>query len=173
MRGVGVEWVRTVETYRIKQFKAALKEALTTPESGPKVIIAMGECMLNRQRREKPLFIAAVQQGERRVRARFGVDPDGCTGDHSCIRLSGCPSLTVAPNRDPLREDPVAAVAQDCVGCGVCGEIAHAVILCPSFYRADLIHNAGSWERWWARAQFRVIAFLQRWSDRRRFARLA
>ncbi|WP_295530925.1 indolepyruvate ferredoxin oxidoreductase subunit alpha [Novosphingobium sp. Chol11] len=173
VRGVGVEWVRTVETYRIKQFKAALKEALTTRESGPKVIIAVGECMLNRQRREKPLFAAAVKQGERRVRARFGVDPDVCTGDHSCIRLSGCPTLTVAPNPDPLREDPVAAVAQDCVGCGVCGEIAHAAILCPSFYRADLIHNAGPWERRWAKVQTQVTGTLQRWSDKRRLARLA
>ena len=173
VRGVGVEWVRTVETYRIKQVKAALKEALTTPQRGPKVIIAAGECMLNRQRREKPLFAAAVKKGERRVRARFGVDPDVCTGDHSCIRLSGCPSLTVAPNPDPLREDPVAAVSQDCVGCGVCGEIAHAAVLCPSFYRADLVHNAGGWERRFTAAQTRVIATLQRWSDQRRLARAA
>jgi indolepyruvate ferredoxin oxidoreductase alpha subunit len=173
VRGVGVEWVRTVETYRIKQVKAALKEALTTPTRGPKVIIAAGECMLNRQRREKPMFAAAVKKGERRVRARFGVDPDVCTGDHSCIRLSGCPSLTVAPNPDPLREDPVAVVAQDCVGCGVCGEVAHAAVLCPSFYRADLVHNAGRWERGWARAQSRTIGALQRWSERRRLARAA
>ena len=171
VRGVGVEWVRTVETYRIKHVTRALREALTTPERGPKVIIAAGECMLNRQRREKPRFAAAVKAGKRRVRARFGVDPDVCTGDHSCIRLSGCPSLTIAPNPDPLREDPVAAVSQDCVGCGVCGEIAHAAVLCPSFYRTDLIHNAGAWERRLARAQGAVIGRLARWSDRRRVAR--
>ena len=173
VRGVGVEWVRTVETYRIKQVRAALREALTTSERGPKVIIAAGECMLNRQRREKPLFAAAVKAGKRRVRARFGVDPDLCTGDHSCIRLSGCPSLTIAPNPDPLREDPVAAVSQDCVGCGVCGEVAHAAVLCPSFYRADLVHNAGPWERRWARVQARAIGALQHWSERRRLARAA
>ena len=34
-------------------------------------------------------------RGERVVRERFGVDSDTCTGDHSCIRLSGCPSLTI------------------------------------------------------------------------------
>jgi len=33
-----------------------LKEALTSPEKGPKVIVASSECMLNKQRRIKPLF---------------------------------------------------------------------------------------------------------------------
>src|SRR3546814_8171816 len=64
--------------------------------------------MLNKQRREKPLVRKAVKDGKRVVRERFGVDSDTCTGDHSCIRLSGCPSLTIKPNPDPLRQDPVA-----------------------------------------------------------------
>jgi indolepyruvate ferredoxin oxidoreductase alpha subunit len=84
-----------------------LREALTTPEKGPKVIVAQSECMLNKQRRVRPLMNSAIKGGERVVRERFGVDPDTCTGDHSCIRLSGCPSLTVAPNPDPLRTEPV------------------------------------------------------------------
>ena len=67
------------------------------------------------------------------MRTRFWVDPEVCTGDHSCIRLSGCPSLTIKPNEDPLRTDPVAHVNNDCVGCGLCGEVAHAAQLCPSF----------------------------------------
>ena len=67
------------------------------------------------------------------VRERFGVDADTCTGDHSCIRLSGCPSLTISANPDPLRKDPVATVLDSCVGCGLCGEVAHAAVLCPSF----------------------------------------
>ena len=69
------------------------------------------------------------------MRERFGVDADTCTGDHSCIRLSGCPSLSIKPNPDPLRTDPVATVLDSCVGCGLCGEVAHAAVLCPSFYR--------------------------------------
>ena len=72
-----------------------LKEALTSTEKGPKVIVASSECMLNKQRRIKPLFNKAVKGGERVVRERFGVDEDVCTGDHACIRLSGCPSLSV------------------------------------------------------------------------------
>ncbi len=85
------------------------------------------------------------------VRERFGIDADVCTGDHSCIRLSGCPSLTVKTNPDPLRRDPVAYVDNSCVGCGVCGEVAHAAVLCPSFYRADVIVNPTAWDRLKAR----------------------
>ena len=81
------------------------------------------------------------------VKARFGVDDEICTGDHSCIRLSGCPSLTVKPSPDPLRTDPVAAVIESCVGCGLCGEVAHAAVLCPSFYRADIVSNPNWWDR--------------------------
>jgi NAD-dependent dihydropyrimidine dehydrogenase PreA subunit len=72
---------------------------------------------------------------------KYGVDEDTCTGDHSCIRLSGCPTLTVKDNPDPLRRDPVATVIDGCVGCGLCGENAHAAVLCPSFYRAEVIQN--------------------------------
>jgi indolepyruvate ferredoxin oxidoreductase alpha subunit len=72
---------------------------------------------------------------------RFGVDEEVCTGDHSCIRLSGCPSLTVKPSTDPLRTDPIATVDNNCVGCGLCGEVSHAASLCPAFYQAERVRN--------------------------------
>ena len=126
---------------RREDARHAASEALTTAVKGPKVIIAQSECMLNKQRRERPLMRKRMEGGERVVRERFGVDPDTCTGDHSCIRLSGCPSLTLAPNPDPLRREPVTKVINSCVGCGLCGEVAHAAVLCPSFYRASIIAN--------------------------------
>ena len=67
------------------------------PSTGLKVIIADGECQLARQRRVRAEDAAKLKRGERVVRTRFGVDDEICTGDHSCIRLSGCPSLTVKP----------------------------------------------------------------------------
>ena len=169
VRGVGVQWVRTVtHTYDLAQMKAALKEALTTRERGPKVIVAQSECMLNRQRREKPLQRQRAAAGERVVRERFGVDPDTCTGDHSCIRLSGCPSLTVKPNPDPLRTDPVAAVVDSCVGCGLCGEVSHAAVLCPSFYKARIVTNPTRADRWREALRARVIGWLQARATARR-----
>ena len=162
VRGVGVKWVRTLNrTYSVGRMRDLLREALTTPERGPKVIVAASECQLNRQRRVKPLVREAIKRGQRVVRERFGVDPDTCTGDHSCIRLSGCPSLSVRPNPDKLRRDPVAAVDNTCVGCGVCGEVADAAVLCPSFYRADLISNPNWWDQLRHRVSKAVITRLQ------------
>jgi indolepyruvate ferredoxin oxidoreductase alpha subunit len=168
VRGVGVKWVRHTRTYDMAQTLSVLREALTTKFRGPKVIVAEGECQLNRQRRVRPLMKKAIGEGKRVVRERFGVDPDTCTGDHSCIRLSGCPSLTVKPNPDPLRTDPIAHVDNSCVGCGVCGEVAHAAVLCPSFYRAELLYNPSWRDRVLARIRAAVIGAFQRRSDRRR-----
>jgi indolepyruvate ferredoxin oxidoreductase alpha subunit len=168
VRGVGVKWVRTVtRTYDVAHMRDVLRDALTTKEKGPKVIVAQSECTLNKQRRVKPLMLQRAKEGHRVVREKFGVDSDTCTGDHSCIRLSGCPSLTVTDNPDPLRLDPVATVLDSCVGCGLCGEVAHAAKLCPSFYRADVVSNPGQWERFVARVRQAIIGVLQRRSDRR------
>jgi len=168
VRGVGVDWVRTItRTYDVAKMRDTLREALTTREQGPKVIIAQSECMLNKQRRVRPLMNKAIKDGQRVVRERFGVDPDTCTGDHSCIRLSGCPSLTVAPNPDPLRTEPVTKVINSCVGCGLCGEVAHAAVLCPSFYRASIISNPSGWDRFKEKLRNAVIGFLQRRLEKR------
>jgi indolepyruvate ferredoxin oxidoreductase alpha subunit len=163
VRGVGAGWVRQVDrTYDVARMKAVLKEALTTAAKGPKVIVASSECMLNRQRREKPLFQAAVKAGKRMIRPRFGVDQDVCTGDHACMRLSGCPSLSLKHTGEKLRDDPVAAIDNSCVGCGHCGEVSTAAILCPSFYRADVVENPDWRDRFLARVRGAVIGALQR-----------
>jgi len=161
LKGVGVKWVETITTYHLGKMTRALKRALTTRRKGLKVIVAEGECQLARQRRLKPLVRERLQRRQRSVRTKFGVDEDVCTGDHSCIRLSGCPSLTLKPNPDPLRTDPVAHVNDGCVGCGLCGEVADAAALCPSFYRADVIRNPGFLDRLLHRLRRRVISRLQ------------
>jgi len=169
VRGVGVEWVKTIRrTYDVAGMRDVLKDALTTKVKGPKVVIAQSECMLNKQRREKPLVRQAIADGQRMVRDKFGVDSDTCTGDHSCIRLSGCPSLSIKPNPDPLRTDPVATVLPTCVGCGVCGEVSHAAVLCPSFYKAQVISNPSRWDRLRERVRASVIGRLQRAEAKRR-----
>ncbi|MBK6467762.1 MAG: indolepyruvate ferredoxin oxidoreductase subunit alpha [Rhodobacter sp.] len=163
VKGVGVTWVRQIDrTYDVPKLRDTLREALTTKTPGPKVIVASSECMLNKQRREKPLKAAAIKQGRRVEAPRFGVDEAVCTGDHACMRLSGCPSLGLKHTGDPLRDDPVAYIDQTCVGCGNCGEVADAAVLCPSFYRADVIHNPGPVERWWAGVRTSIIGRLAR-----------
>ena len=49
---------------------------------------------------------------------------------------------------------------ESCVGCGLCGEVAHAAVLCPSFYRAELIQNASAWDRFMHRVRRTVIGWL-------------
>jgi indolepyruvate ferredoxin oxidoreductase alpha subunit len=144
LSGIGVKWLRSVDNYDVGAMAKTYREAMTSDAQGLKVIIAEGECQLERQRRLKPLLAKSLAEGKRTVRVRYGVDEDTCTGDHSCIRLSGCPTLTVRDNPDPLCRDPVATVIDGCVGCGLCGENAHAAVLCPSFYRAEVIQNP-SW----------------------------
>ncbi|MDP1646714.1 MAG: indolepyruvate ferredoxin oxidoreductase subunit alpha [Rubrivivax sp.] len=161
LKGMGVRWLRTVHNYRVATVRDTLKEALTSPFAGLKVIIAEGECQLERQRRQRPLRAAALKRGERVVRTRYGVDESTCSGDHSCIRLSGCPTLTVKTASDPLKRSPVAFVQNECVGCGLCGEVAHAAVLCPSFYRAEVITNPSWWERLTDRLNRAVIGWLQ------------
>jgi indolepyruvate ferredoxin oxidoreductase, alpha subunit len=163
VKGIGATWVRQIDhTYDVARMRDTLREALTTSQSGPKIIVASSECMLNKQRRVKPLFAKAVKSGRRMVRERFGVDEDVCTGDHACIRLSGCPSLSIKHTDDPLKDDPVAAIDNGCVGCGNCGEVAEAAVLCPSFYRADIIHNPHALDRVLARIRGAVIGWMQR-----------
>jgi indolepyruvate ferredoxin oxidoreductase alpha subunit len=168
VRGVGVKWVREISnTYGVAAMRDTLKEALTTKEKGPKVIVAESECALNKQRRVKPAMQKLAKEGKRVTREKYGVDADTCTGDHSCIRLSGCPSLTIAPNPDPLRKDPVATVVESCIGCGLCGEVAHAARLCPSFYKAEVITNPSGFEKIRTKMRLAVIGFLQKRIERR------
>ncbi len=158
LAGLGVQWLRTVHSYRVAAMRDTLREAMTTPFPGLKVIIAEGECQLERQRRVRPWLAGLLARGERVVRVKYGVDEDVCNGDHACMRLSGCPTLTLKDNPDPLKVDPVATVIDGCVGCGLCGENAHAATLCPSFYRAEVVQNP----RWHERAMDAVRGLMLR-----------
>ena len=142
VRGIGVKWSRTVtNTFKVAELRDLFVRALTTKDPGPKVIVAQSECQLNKQRRVGPERSRAIAAGRRVVQERYGVDEETCTGDHACIRISGCPSLSIKSNPDPMRQDPVATVLDSCVGCCLCGANAHAASLCPSFYRTDVVIN--------------------------------
>jgi indolepyruvate ferredoxin oxidoreductase, alpha subunit len=161
LKSIGVQWLRTVHSYHVEEMRRAFDDAFTTDFPGLKVIIAEGECQLERQRRVKPWRAGLLKAGKRLVRVKYGVDEDTCSGDHSCIRLSGCPTLTLKKSSDPLKVDPVATVIDGCVGCGLCGENAHAATLCPSFYRGEVIHNPNLWDRLSAALRHAVIRLLQ------------
>jgi indolepyruvate ferredoxin oxidoreductase alpha subunit len=167
LKGIGVKWIRTIDrTYDVAKVRDTVREALITNYVGPKVIVASSECMLNKQRRERPQRAEAIKKGTKVKVPRFGVDEDVCTGDHACMRLSGCPSLSLKHTGDPLRDDPVAHIDQTCVGCGNCGEVAEAAVLCPSFYQADVVHNPSAIERWRTKFSQTIIDWLKGYRDR-------
>ena len=161
LQGMGVQWMRTVHTYHVEKMRETFDEAFTSDFNGLKVIIAEGECQLERQRRIRPWIAGLLKAGKRVERVKYGVDEDVCTGDHACIRLSGCPTLTLKDSPDPLRVDPVATVIDGCVGCGLCGENAHAATLCPSFYRAEVIRNPKLHERLLDGIRGRIVRWMQ------------
>ena len=66
-----------------------------------------------------------------------------------------------------MRDDPIATVLDTCVGCGLCGENAHAAALCPSFYRTEVITNPSWWDKWKLGLRRHYIGFLQRGIERR------
>ena len=67
VKGVGATWVRQIDrTYDVAKMRDTLREALTTKTEGPKIIVASSECMLNKQRRVRPL----VREERRGGRAR-------------------------------------------------------------------------------------------------------
>lgn len=169
VRGVGVKHVDFIDnTYEVDKMVKVITKALTSNEKGPKVIIAQSECMLNKQRRDSKDKKKRLEEKKRVVNEKFGVDSKVCTGDHECMRLSGCPSLTLTYSDNPLREDPIATIDSSCVACGNCGEVAEAAVLCPSFYKAQVVKNPSSWEKFKHNVKQSVFSYLQNRREKKR-----
>ena len=160
LRGIGVRWVRRVDAYRVSESLKTLREAVDARGQGLRVIISDQECMLAKKRRGDKAKAAAAAAGEPVRKARYGVDEEVCTGDHSCMRLSGCPSLTLRPTTDPIKDSPTAQCDDTCVACNLCGEVAHAAQLCPSFYKGQGVSNPNLWQRLAHRVNARLLAML-------------
>jgi indolepyruvate ferredoxin oxidoreductase alpha subunit len=160
-RGLGVKHVEKANPYKFRDFQKKLKKIQTDPEPQLRVLISEGECQLQRQRTVKPMRAKAIAEGQRVEVERLGVDEEVCVGDHSCMRVNGCPSLTLEESPNTLKTAPVAAIDTTCVGCGVCGEIAHAAQLCPSFHKVTVVRNAGRFERFMQKLSQRLLPALR------------
>jgi indolepyruvate ferredoxin oxidoreductase, alpha subunit len=160
LRAIGVTWLKRVNSYNVTDTLATLRSAFDTKEAGLRVVISDNECMLARQRREKKTISDRLKAGKSVNHARFGVDEEICSGDHSCMRMSGCPSLTLRPGFNPIKEGPAAMIDDNCVACGLCGEAAHAATLCPSFYEASAITSAGRYQLLRARMGRKIMLML-------------
>ncbi len=94
-RAIGIERVRVVDPYDIKECEKVIKEELAVAE--PSVIISRRPCMLLKY--VKP-------------QAPLAVNVDKCRSCRACMKL-GCPAIS-------FRDKKACIDATQCVGCGVC-----------------------------------------------------
>ena len=156
-KAMGVKQIVKANPYKFKDFQKKLKKIQEPKEPQLRVIISEAECQLQRQRSVKPERRKLLAAGARVEVERLGVDNDVCVGDHACMRVNGCPSLTLDKSNNLLKSAQVAAIDTTCVGCGVCGEIAHAARLCPSFHKVTVTHNVLWYEKLWGRIKSILI----------------
>ncbi len=106
-RSVGVDWVRTIDSYDMADLFQTLREA--TQHKGVSVVISDRPCVLD------PIKIRGTP---------LAVELKGCVACQACMNL-GCPSITWA---DQLYDGhhKVKIDAATCIGCTLCAQ------LCPS-----------------------------------------
>jgi len=97
-KAMGINRVRVVDPYNLKECDAAIKEELAAAE--PSVIISRRPCALLKTVKHKP---------------PLKVDAEKCIGCKSCMKI-GCPAISMKNGK--------AVVDQtQCVGCGVCSQL--------------------------------------------------
>ncbi|MDP6511115.1 MAG: indolepyruvate ferredoxin oxidoreductase subunit alpha [Dehalococcoidia bacterium] len=149
LHSMGVKHVEVVDPYDVKSTLRAYKKAVESSEEGPRVLVARGECALERGRQQRAEDHKRLSKGKPVAWERLGVDVALCREDRSCVRPNGCPALTLDTNPSPVREDPVTTITAACTGCRLCGEMSHALALCPSFYGVKVTTNPRPWTRLW------------------------
>jgi len=108
VRGCGVEYVRTVDPYNIRETSQVIKEALHY--DGLAVVISRRAC---------PLLLR--KEGALRP-VPYDVDQDRCIHCYTCVRRLSCPALF-------KKGDEVHVDAALCIGCGCCSQVCpkHAI----------------------------------------------
>ncbi|MCR5652734.1 MAG: indolepyruvate ferredoxin oxidoreductase subunit alpha [Ruminococcus sp.] len=95
---IGINSVRVVDPYNLKECEQALKEEMAKPE--PSVIISRRPCVLLKYvKPKKPLR----------------VNPDKCKSCKRCMKF-GCPAIS-------FKDNHAVVDATLCVGCGVCEQL--------------------------------------------------
>lgn len=95
---IGIERVRVVDPYNLKECEDAILEELSVP--APSVIISRRPCMLLKYVKPKP---------------PVKVNTDKCVGCKMCMKI-GCPSISMKNGKAHID-------ATQCVGCDVCTQM--------------------------------------------------
>jgi len=97
-RAMGINRVRVVDPYNLKECDEVLKEELAAPE--PSVIISRRPCALLKYVKHNP---------------PLKVDAEKCIGCKSCMKI-GCPAIS-------MKDGKAVVDATQCVGCNVCSQL--------------------------------------------------
>ena len=97
-RAVGINRVRVVDPYDLKQCDEAIQEELAAKE--PSVIISRRPCALLKTVKHKAPLV---------------VEQDKCVGCKACMKI-GCPAISIVNGKAKVD-------ATQCVGCGVCQQL--------------------------------------------------
>lgn len=159
LRTHGVTWIRRVNPFDFYSTLETMLDAYSM-NKGLRVVICDGECTLARMRRELPIIENNIAQGARIEQVKYKIDEDICSGCFPCEKYSGCPSVTVVKNPNPLRTGYIKQTEETCTGCGVCG-ITSIFGLCPSTYRVTEIHNPNAWDRFRYKLAQSIISVLR------------
>ncbi len=158
LRAHGIRWIRRVNPFDFYNTLEAMLEAYMV-DNGVRVIICDGECTLARMRREQPVVESMIEEGRRVEEVKYMIDEEICSGCFPCEKYSGCPSVTMVKNPNPLRTGYIKQIEDTCTGCGICG-ITSIFGLCPSTYRVRIVYNPTRWERFMHRLNMYAIRML-------------
>lgn len=97
-KAIGIERVRVVDPYNMKETESAILEELEIEE--PSVIISRRPCALLKYVKHKPAL---------------KVNPDKCKSCKMCLKI-GCPAISIRNGKAMIEKT-------QCVGCGICTEM--------------------------------------------------
>jgi indolepyruvate ferredoxin oxidoreductase alpha subunit len=124
VRALGVQHVRTVDPYNIKETIDIIREEVNREESSV-IITKNSPCMLLRRAHPRERFSHPYYQ----------INQDTCMGCRQCLNV-GCPAISWQPNpgvtQDGRKRKGTSFINKDqCVGCDVCLQICEFESILP------------------------------------------
>ncbi|UCE41509.1 MAG: indolepyruvate ferredoxin oxidoreductase subunit alpha [Candidatus Aminicenantes bacterium] len=117
IRGCGIQWLRTIDPYDVKELLSLLKEAreyTQKEDGGIAVIVARHPCLIRYPDvcQEKPVKVTITEE---------------CNGCMYCVDFFECPALKPDKEEDLVRIDRTL-----CTDCGVCVQVCPREAIVPA-----------------------------------------